>query len=138
MFRFFPEQIDDLLDAENLPPTDKNELNYRTRPITAGQEQRLTLLVLFGLLPIIVLLSVGFNVAKSVVAWFDFVLLGIGAVFIAWFAVRHVTGAVARRDLIVAALFCVGCTGAAILNWMEYARNGDGELGFSRRGLQVA
>ena len=121
MFRFFPDQIDDLLDAENLPPTDRNELNYRTRPLTVEQEQRLTLVLLFGLLPIVVILSATFSAAKSIFGWFDFVLLGVGSVFIVWFAFRRLTGAIARRDLIAAALFSVGCTGAAIWNWMELA-----------------
>ena len=37
MLKIFPEQADDLLDVDALPPTDKTELNYRTRPLTAEQ-----------------------------------------------------------------------------------------------------
>ena len=52
MFRLFPKQADDLLDAASLPPTDGTEMNYRTRPLTADQELRITLLVLLVPLPV--------------------------------------------------------------------------------------
>ena len=55
--RFFPATADDLLDASNLPNTDRTELNYRTRPLNPEQEQRLTWLVLTAPAPILASLS---------------------------------------------------------------------------------
>ncbi len=63
MFQIFPNQADDLLDVAALPPTDKTELNYRTRPLSAGQELRLTLLVLLATLPILTCLGVTLHFA---------------------------------------------------------------------------
>ena len=57
MFTLFPERSDDLLDTAALPPTENTELNYRTRPLTSGQEWRLIGLLLFGSLPAMLTLS---------------------------------------------------------------------------------
>ena len=63
MFQLFPSQADDLLDAASLPPTDKTELNYRTRPLSAEQELRLTLLVLVATLPVLTMLGASLHFA---------------------------------------------------------------------------
>src|SRR5688572_17425047 len=77
MIKLFPSRGEDLLDQASLPPprperlakfgqrilafiapplgTDETELNYRTRPLTPRDELRLTLLLLFGPLSILVL-----------------------------------------------------------------------------------
>ena len=119
MFRLFPEQLDDLLDVASLPPTGKTELNYRTRPLSGEQEQRLTLLILFGVLPIVLILSVLFHIAKSSFPWYDLTLVVVCCVLVIWFTVRRITGSLMRRDVIATSLLCIGGIGGVIWNWMD-------------------
>ena len=55
--QLFPDLADDLLDADSLPPTDRTELNYRTRPLSPGKELRLTLLILLAPVPMLISIS---------------------------------------------------------------------------------
>ena len=50
MIHLLPHTHCDLLDEASLPPSQANELNYRTQPLTADEELRITMLVM--LLPV--------------------------------------------------------------------------------------
>lgn len=121
MIRIFPEQADDLLDVGALPPTDKTELNYRTRPLSAVQEQRLTWLILLFPLPIVLTLSVLFTSAESVFPFLERLIYCGGILLIVWLPIRSLIGLTMRRDLIAGFLFSVGATGAEIWRWMDHA-----------------
>ena len=100
MLQLFPQQADDLLDVDALPPTDRTELNYRTRPLTPGQERRLALLLLFGTVPIIVVLSVPTSILTSLHSWIDDMVFVAGPVIIVWLCFRWLAGAIVRWEVV--------------------------------------
>ena len=123
MLTLFPEQADELLDVDALPPTDKTELNYRTRPLSSGQELRLTLLLLLGTAPAALLLSVPTYVLTYSSSWFDDLMFVAGPVLIVWFCVRRLAGAIVRWELIGGFVFFLCSTGGLMWEWSLRAGN---------------
>ena len=123
MLRLFPDQADDLLDVAALPPTDKTELNYRTRPLTHEQELRLTLLVLFGTAPMALSLSVPAFVFTSSHPWIDDLVFAGGPVLVLWLFLRRLTGAIVRWEVILGCVFFFSSTGGLLWEW---AHRGEG------------
>ena len=117
MLRFFPEQADDLLDVDALPPTDKTELNYRTRPLTGEQELRLTLLVLLGTAPIALLMAVPTFILTTASAWIDDLVFAAGPVLVIWLCIRRMTGAIVRWEILVALVFFLCSMGGLLWQW---------------------
>ena len=117
MLTIFPEQADDLLDVDALPPTDKTELNYRTRPLTKRQERRLTLLVLLGAAPVGLLLSVPTSVLTSASSWIDDLVFAAGPVLMIWLIVRRLMGAIVRREILGTLIFFVCSMGGLLWEW---------------------
>lgn len=117
MLRLFPEQADDLLDVDALPPTDKTELNYRTRPLTHEQEVRITLLLLLGTVPVALLLSVPAYVFTASHTWLDDLVFAGGPVLIVWLLFRRLTGAMVRWEVILGCIFFMGSAGGLLWKW---------------------
>ena len=117
MLRIFPEQADDLLDIEALPPTDKTELNYRTRPLTAEQERRLTLLVLLGTAPVGLILGVSMSVLTTASSWIDEFVFAAGPVLITWLFIRRMMGAIVRWEILATLLFFLCSMGGLLWQW---------------------
>ena len=117
MLPIFPEQFDDLLDVDALPPTDKTELNYRTRALSPSQETRLTLLLLLGTTPLTLLLSVPTYALTSSNPWIDEFVFAIGPALTVWLLIRKLTGAIVRWELIGAAIFFVCTMGGLSWGW---------------------
>jgi len=101
MFTLFPEQADDLLDVAALPSTEKTELNYRTRPLSLGQERRLTFLILFGILPVMLTLSSVTHRFCSVLPIFCDAYISACITYGGWLLIRRLTGALQRRDALI-------------------------------------
>ena len=117
MLTIFPDQSDDLLDVDALPPTDKTELNYRTRPLTAQQELRLTLLVLLGAAPIALLVSVPTSVLTTASTWIDDMVFAAGPVLMLWLFIRRLMGAIVRWEILGALLFLLCSLGGLLWEW---------------------
>ena len=122
MIRLFPEQVDDLLDVNSLPPTDRTELNYRTRPLTAGQETRLATLLVFGSLPIVAMASAAMWTI-TLLPWIDNMVFAACPVLLALIFFRRLTGAAVRWQLIIAFVFIVSSLGGEL--W-GLAQRGEG------------
>ena len=118
MLQLFPKQADDLLDVEALPPTDKTELNYRTRPLTDEQEMRLTLLLLLVTSPVALLLGVS-TYLLTLHPWIDDLVFAAGPVLVVWFLLRRLAGALVRWELIAGLVFCVCSTTGVIWDWFQ-------------------
>lgn len=101
MFTLFPEQADELLDVDALPPTDKTELNYRTQPLTNGQELRLTLIVMLGVLPVMLILAALTHRFCSVMPIFCDAYIAACITYGGWLLIRRLTGALLRRDVLI-------------------------------------
>ena len=99
MFQIFPSQADDLLDVAALPPTDRTELNYRTRPLTAGQELRLTVLVLLVTLPLMTCLGIALHFACAIIPGLRHAVVAAGVILAGWIGARKLTGALQKHDL---------------------------------------
>ncbi len=93
MFQIFPSQADDLLDVAALPPTDRTELNYRTRPLTAGQELRLTILLLLMTLPLMTCLGIALHFACAIIPALRHAVVAAGVILAGWIGARKLTGA---------------------------------------------
>ena len=91
--RLFPTLGEDLLDVASLPPTHKTELNYRTRPLSARQELRLTLLVLFLPVPIVVSLSAVMSWLMWLHPLFENLMLAATVLLLVWLVMCRLTGA---------------------------------------------
>lgn len=114
MFTLFPERADELLDVTALPPTGNTELNYRTRPLTKGQELRLTLLILLGVLPVLLSLSIGTHILCSTLPIFGDAYISLCMTYAACLCVRRLTGALQRFEVIVGSvLLAAGMGGIA-------------------------
>ncbi len=111
MFRIFPAQADDLLDVKSLPPTTNTELNYRTRPLTALQENRLAILLLFCPIPIGLLLAIPFWIFISTFEWLDRTASIVSVIVAAWVMFRWLTQAFKRWEFV----FCVAYSIASLL-----------------------
>lgn len=115
--RLFPESGEDLLDAASLPPTDKTELNYRTRPLSSEHELQLTALVLFVPVPIVISLS-------AVAGWliwlhplFENLMLAMAVLLLVWLVVCRLTGASHRRAVVASVLFASAFIGSKTWDW---------------------
>ena len=108
MFTLFPEQADELLDVEAFPPTDKTELNYRTQPLTNGQELRLTLIVMLGVLPVMLILAALTHRFCSVMPIFCDAYIAACITYGGWLLIRRLTGALLRRDVLIGYLMLAG------------------------------
>lgn len=127
MFKLFPETTDDLLDVDALPSSrEETSLNYRTRPLSAQQETRLTLLVLFGSLPLILIPSVAIHRVASMVPWWNRLLLSGAILSAGWLGFRKLTGAILRRDVLIVAVFYVSFTGSLV--WKSFEWGSDESL----------
>lgn len=122
MLQLFPEQADDLLDVDALPPTDRTELNYRTRPLTPEQELRLTALLMLGTVPVVVLLSVPTYWLTSLHPWIDDMVFVAGPVLIVWLCFRRLAGALVRWEVIFGFLFFICSTGGLLWDWAQRAQ----------------
>ena len=107
MFQVFPNQADDLMDRAALPPTDHTELNYRTRPLSAYQERRLTLLVLLVPLPLLTILGVTLHFTCAGLPVVRHAVLSVGVILAGWIVWRKLTGALQKHEL------CLGLVYAA-------------------------
>ncbi len=111
MLTIFPNQADDALDVAALPPTENTELNYRTRPLSDGQEVRLTTILLFGLPPFVIISAVIVQWLCWMLPIAGHVLFAIAVTFFCGIGVRKLTGAFQRRDqyhVIVVILIILG------------------------------
>ena len=133
MFQIFPNQADDLLDVAALPPTDKTELNYRTRPLSTGQELRLTLLVLLVTLPLLTCLGVTLHFVCSVIPGLRHAVVSVGVLLAGWIGWRKLTGALQKHDLYLG-LTC----GAAIASCLAWHWSSHYEAGALRFGLIIS
>jgi hypothetical protein len=95
--QLFPALKDDLLDVASLPSTDKTELNYRTRPLSEQHEQRLTLLVLFAPVPIVISLSAVANWLVWLHPLFENLLLAAAVFLLLGLATCRLAGISTRR-----------------------------------------
>ena len=129
MFQIFPNQADDLLDVAALPPTDKTELNYRTRPLSAGQELRLTLLVLFATLPVLTCLGVTLHFVCAVIPGLRHAVVSVSVILAGWIGWRKLTGALQKHDLYLG-LACAA-TIASCLAWHLVSHYEAGSLRFA-------
>lgn len=133
MFQIFPSQADDLLDVAALPPTDKTELNYRTRPLSDGQELRLTLLLLLTVLPTLTILGITLHFLCWLVPLIRHATFSVGVLLAGWIIVRKLTGALQKHELYWGCIYLAAC-GSSLL-W--YFSLGD-DLSSFRIGLLVA
>ncbi len=115
MLQIFPDQTDDLLDVAALPPTDRTELDYRTRPLSAERELRLTLLWLVVCLPALTLLGLPLQLICAWIPGGRHLVVAAGVLFAMWIVGRRLTGALQKHDVFLAWLFVAGC--AAALAW---------------------
>lgn len=111
MFTLFPGQADDLLDVGALPPTDKTELNYRTRPLSLRQELRLTLLILLGVLPVMLALSAVTHTFCSLLPIFCDAYISLCITYGGWLLIRQLTGALQRREALIGYVLLAGGLG---------------------------
>lgn len=115
--KLFPESTDDLLDVDSLPSTNQTELNYRTRPLSADQELRLTQLVLFGSTAALFLVS---SLTSSFTgAWpaLDALLILMIVLLAAWLVFRRVTGGPFEYALFASFVLSAACIGGTLLDW---------------------
>ncbi len=114
MFTLFPEKADELLDVAALPRTDKTELNYRTRPLTGGQELRLTLIVICGVLPVMLMLSSATHIICTALPFLCDAYISLCMTYGLCLCVRRLTGALQRFELLVGyGLLAAGLGGLA-------------------------
>ena len=131
MFTLFPERADDLLDVAALPPTENTELNYRTRPLTSGQEWRLTCLLFFGLLPALLTLSVTTHFLCSAIPRLGDILISIGMTYGGWLCIRRLTGAMQRPELLVGYGLMAGSMGGIIWELARHVHLWSFEIGLT-------
>lgn len=120
MFNLFPDADDDLLDVNALPPTDKTELNYRTRPLTVWQETRIALLVLLAIVPLIVVLAAPTYLMTAISPSFNRVVYASQFLLLGWFAIRMVTGSFVRWEIIAGLLIALAYSGESMLRWIVH------------------
>jgi hypothetical protein len=98
----------DPLDVASLPKDDTTHLNYRTRPLKPRDEQRLSLLVLVAMLPVLLVTgtTLGWLCSWHPIVW----NLCIAA--IVWLGIRlafyRLIGASIRSDLIATGILAIG------------------------------
>ncbi|MBY0587192.1 type IV secretion system DNA-binding domain-containing protein [bacterium] len=98
----------DPLDAASLPKDDTTHLNYRTRPMSPRDEQRLSLLILVATLPVLL-------VTESTFAWLGSlhsVVWNLFGAAMVWLVIRlafyRLMGVSIRADLIGTGILAVG------------------------------
>ena len=117
MLQIFPDQVDDVLDVASLPPTDNTELNYRPRPLSTGQELRLTLLLLVVALPAAVVLGVSLHFACEIIPILRHVTVATAIILATWLGIRWLTGALQDIDLIYGLLLAFACASSVYWEW---------------------
>ncbi len=89
----FPQQADDLLDVDSLPPTDNTELNYRTRPDHGGPGTATYIAhVVWCRCLCIVVLSASFDFLMSLHPSLNLVALALAVMLFGWITLREWSG----------------------------------------------
>ena len=131
MYKLFPERSDDLLEVASLPPTDKTELNYRTRPLTDAQELRLTLLIMIVALPVMLTLSVAAHFFCSAIPLIGDVVISLGITYGAWLVIRRLTGALQRPEALAGYVLLAGSMGGIIWELVSQLNQWSFEIGIA-------
>jgi hypothetical protein len=132
MFEIFPSRADDLLDVAALPRIDKTELNYRTRPLSAGQELRLALLLLLATLPLLTCLGVALHFACVIIPGLRHAVVSAAVILAGWIGWRKLTGALLKHDLCWGLVFGAACASCLAWHWLSHFG-----VGSMRSGLVV-
>ena len=114
----FPSRCDDLLDVASLPPTDNTQLNYRTRPLLPEQEQRFTLIILFGVTAVITLLASFTAWLTDLMPFLEWVMAACALLLLGWLIVRRLTGAPYQYALAASYVLGMAAIGGAVLGGM--------------------
>lgn len=118
MLQFYPMHIDDALDTEALPPTDGTELNYRPRPLSPGQELRLTLIILLTTLPLSACLGIGLHCMCVGFPLFVHMTAASGVILFGWIGWRKLVGALQEPEMHVAAIYLATCFSSLAWEWI--------------------
>lgn len=121
MFQLFPGESDDLLDVAALPPTDHTELNYRTRPLSTGQELRLTLLLLFTMLPMLAVVGVTLHFVCALLPVLRHAVVAVGIILLGWIAGRKLSGALQKHDVYAGLAFSAMCLSSVAWHWASWS-----------------
>jgi Type IV secretion-system coupling protein DNA-binding domain len=117
MWNLFPDKADELLDVAALPRTDKTELNYRTRPLSADQELRFTLLLFLAVLPALTMLGVTLHFSCSLLPVVRHAVVAVGFILAGWILFRRLTGALQKIDLVLSVTFLVAVLSSLVWTW---------------------
>ena len=133
MLKLFPNNSDELLDVDSLPPTQNTELNYRTRPLSGEQEIRLTVLLLFATLPTITILGVSLHFVCTIIPGFRHIVTSASIILFGWIGWRRLTGALQRWDLYAGIAILAAAVTSLAWHWSLHA-----DLDSMRFGVFVA
>lgn len=121
MIPLLPHTHCDLLDEASLPPSQNNELNYRTQPLTADEELRLTLLVMLTPIPCALIGAGLVSLLIAVHPFFTRVFQAAILVAVGRLAFAQLTGALTIRWFLVSLALGVTFTLGCIWGWLDSA-----------------